>query len=224
MTDTGRSSANGRGQTAEGPGWVARLAERLAGNEDRLCEPVLARLQASGRLPDSGRLDPAAVLAAVVELAAGPALLLTRRGDDLPQHGGQVAFPGGAQDPGDTGPEDTALREAQEEVGLARERVRVIGRLPRYPTVTGYLVTPVVGYVAEPRRFVPQPSEVAAIFTVPLPVLLERSRWEDRPLEFAGQRFANRELDWEGHRIWGATAGMLQLLLGPLREAMEAGA
>ena len=211
------------GDDARGPVWVGRLAGRLAGNEDRLCEPVLRRLRGSGRLADE-RLAPAAVLAAIVEVASGPALLLTRRGDHLAQHGGQVAFPGGAQETGDAGPEATALREAEEEVGLTPGRVRVLGRLPGYPTVTGYLVTPVVGYVAAPQRFVAQPSEVADIFTVPVPVLLEQDRWMDRPIEFAGRRFPNRELHWKGQRIWGATAGMLQLLLDPLREAMEAGA
>lgn len=207
---------------ADSPAWLSQLSRGLDGNERRVCEPVLARLRRSGRI-DESRLVRAAVLAAILRRDQGPALLLTRRRETLSQHAGQVALPGGAEEATDQGPEQTALREAEEEVGLAPGSVRILGRLPRYPTVTGYLVTPVVGYVQSPPAFVAQPTEVADIFTVPLSVLLDPRQWQDRPIEFAGERFPNRELHWEGRRVWGATAGMLQQLLEPLRDALGAG-
>ncbi len=202
------------------PAWTERLAAALHGNEERSSTAVMEWLQRSGRASRAG-FAPAAVLAAIVAEKSGPGMLLTRRRDELVQHAGQVAFPGGAEDAADRGPEDTALREAEEEVGLPRQQVHLLGRLPRYPTTSGYLVTPVVGYVAEPPRFVAQAAEVAEIFVVPLAVLLDPVRWETRPLEVAGERLLLPEMSWEKKRIWGVTAGILQLLLPPLREAWQ---
>jgi 8-oxo-dGTP pyrophosphatase MutT (NUDIX family) len=200
--------------------WTARLSDALVGNETKSCQAVVDRLRRWGRMPPGAPM-PAAVLVAILDGSSGPGLLLTRRHDALAQHPGQVAFPGGAEELGDTNPEATALREAEEEVALARARVQVLGRLPRYPTTTGYLVTPIVGYVADPPRLIAQADEVAAIFIVPLPVLLDPARWLDRPLQLGDERMAHRELHWRGQRIWGATAGMLQLLLPPLRESLR---
>ncbi|MGH8161298.1 MAG: NUDIX hydrolase, partial [Gammaproteobacteria bacterium] len=172
----------------------------------------------AGRLPP-GTLAPAAVLVALLDRGAGPAVLFTRRHDGLVQHAGQVAFPGGGTESTDRSPEETALREASEEVGLPPECVRVLGRLPRYPTTSAYLVTPVVGYVKDFSRFVMQRQEVADIFSVPFEVLLDRFRWQEQPVGFGGERFRFPELIWEDRRIWGATAGMLRLLLPALRDA-----
>ncbi len=201
-------------------GWVERLADGLREGGDEVYVPALEFLRRTGRRP-LGTPAAAAVLAAIVEAAAGPELILTRRRDDLLQHAGQVALPGGAADADDATPEQTALREAEEEVGLLRTRVHVLGRLPRYPTTSGYLVTPVVGYIAGPVRLTASAGEVAEIFTLPLAVLVDSDRWQQRTLDFNGVRFPSRELHWAGQRIWGVTAGILQLLLPPLREALE---
>src|SRR5699024_7510034 len=117
--------------------------------------------------------------------------------------------------------EDTALREAQEETALPPEAVTLLGRLPRYPTTSAYMVTPVVGYVAELPPLRAQPEEVAEIFIVPIAVLLDEARWRNKPLTLGRLRLPHRELYWKGQRIWGATAGMLQMFLPRLREARE---
>lgn len=203
------------------PEWVARLADALGAGGDEIYRPALDLLREAGRWPAAPAAE-AAVLVPIVESGRGPELLLTRRRDDLMRHAGQVAFPGGIRDPGDVGPEATALREAEEEIALPPASVGVLGRLPRYPTTTGYLVTPVVGYVERPVELHAAPEEVADIFTVPLPVLLDESRWHRRFLEFEGMRLPFLEIHWGGQRIWGATAGMLRLLVPLLREAREA--
>ncbi|MGH2507927.1 MAG: NUDIX hydrolase, partial [Ktedonobacteraceae bacterium] len=97
---------------------------------------------------------------------------------------------------------------------------RILGRLPRYPTTSGYLVTPVVGYVDKPVQLVASPDEVADIFTLPLVVMMDRDRWQQKTFESNGLSLPYQELHWTGQRIWGATAGMLQLLLPPLRRAL----
>ncbi len=197
--------------------WADRLADTLAGNTDAACTPAFTWLRRNGLAP-APPFKPAAVLVALVEQEAGPGVLLTRRHDELAQHGGQVAFPGGAVEAGDGNAERTALREAEEEVALAPDRVRLLGRLPRYPTTTGYLVTPIVAHVAELPALRAQPEEVADIFVLPFSVLLDPARWQTLPLGVGEQRLMLPELSWAGQRVWGATAGMLQLLLDPLRE------
>ena len=205
------------------PAWVERLARALDKTDDSVHRPTLDMLRASGRWPDSRQPADAAVLVPILESAGEPELILTRRRDDLVRHAGQVAFPGGAREPGDRGPEATALREAEEGIALPARSVGVLGRLPRYPTVSGYLVTPVVGYIANPVKLYPEPAEVAEIFTLPISVLLDGSRWVRRALDMGDQRVALREMHWNGQRIWGVTAVMLQLLIPMLREARESG-
>lgn len=204
------------------PAWVERLARALDETDDGVHRPTLDRLRATGRWTDARQPAEAAVLVPIREAAGEPELILTRRRDDLVRHAGQVAFPGGAVDPGDPGPEGTALREAEEEIALPARSVGILGRLPRYPTVSGYLVTPVVGYIANPVELHPAPEEVAEIFTLPLAVLLDSSRWVRRVLELGDKRVPLREMEWEGQRIWGVTAGMLQILIPLLRQAREA--
>lgn len=188
----------------------------LRDNNDSVHESAVEILRHSGRLA-TDEPAKAAVLVAIVNLPGGAGLLLTRRRDDLASHPGQVAFPGGARE-GDESPEDTALREAEEETALPAGRVRLLGRLPRYPTTSAYMVTPVVGYVRHLPQLRAQPEEVADIFLVPLPVLLDDSRWENHPLRLGDVRLPHKELHWQGQRVWGATAGMLQMLLSVLRD------
>ena len=208
-----------------GPGrpvWVERLARALDQIDDGVHRPTLDMLRATGRWTDNRKPAEAAVLIPILEAPGEPELILTRRRDDLIRHAGQVAFPGGVRDPGDQDPEGTALREAEEEIALPARNVGVLGRLPRYPTVSGYLVTPVVGYIANPVKLHPSPGEVAEIFTLPLSVLMDSSRWARRTLDVGDKRVPFREMNWDGQRIWGVTAGMLQMLIPMLYEALEA--
>jgi 8-oxo-dGTP pyrophosphatase MutT (NUDIX family) len=150
----------------------------------------------------------AAVLIPVV-LHEELTVLFTQRTAHLKSHAGQVSFPGGRAEPGDASAEYTALREAEEEIGLPRERVEVLGRLPEYRTRTGFRVTPVIGVVAPPLALAPDPREVESVFEVPLAFLLEERNRERRTREFQGLQVGYYVYEYQGHVIWGATAGML---------------
>ena len=160
-------------------------------------------------------LRAAAVLVPIIHGPA-PGVLLTRRAETLSSHAGQVAFPGGRIDPGET-PEQAALREAHEEIGLDAALVEITGRLPDHVTGTGYRVTPVVGLLAPGFVPVPAAAEVDCVFELPLRVLLDpaapqrkHARWKGRMREF-----------WvwphEDYYIWGATAAILVNLARQLR-------
>lgn len=136
-------------------------------------------------------------------------LLLTKRAAHLKFHPGQVSFPGGRVDAGDRGPEETALREAWEEIGLPRERVEVIGRLPEYVTGTGYRITPVVGLLAPPLALKPDPAEVDEVFEIPLALVLDPANHRREEREIRGRTRQFFVIPHENHYIWGATAGML---------------
>lgn len=164
--------------------------------------------------------DPraAAVLVPIVAHAAGTTVLLTQRTLHLRHHSGQVAFPGGRIESGDTSAVDAALREAHEEVGLEASRVEVIGHLPEYLTGTGFRVTPVVGLVVpgfEPR---PDPSEVARVFEVPLAFLMNPRHHQRRIVRLEAHERTFFAMPWrppdadDEHFIWGATAAMLRNL------------
>ena len=161
---------------------------------------------------------PASVLVPVVERADGHTVLLTRRTDRLQDHAGQVSFPGGGREARDADPVETALRETEEEVGLARRYVDVIGFLPGYLTVSSYAVTPVVGIVAPGFRLSPDPIEVADIFEVPLEFLADPLNRQVKNREFAGHKVGYYQFDYQGHVIWGATAAMLAGFLDDLAE------
>jgi 8-oxo-dGTP pyrophosphatase MutT (NUDIX family) len=150
----------------------------------------------------------AAVLIPVV-LHEELTVLFTQRTAHLKSHAGQVSFPGGRAEPGDASAEYTALREAEEEIGLPRERVEVLGRLPEYRTRTGFRVTPVIGTVAPPLALAPDPREVESVFEVPLDFLLDERNRERRTREFQGLQVGYYVYEYQGHVIWGATAGML---------------
>lgn len=151
----------------------------------------------------------ASVLVPIVAHPQGLTVLFTLRTTQLKAHSGQVSFPGGRAEPGDASPEFTALRESQEEIGLAPERVEVLARLSDYHTRTGYRVTPIVGLLTPPLELVPDPREVAEVFEVPLPFLLDPRNHRRRTREFKGQTVGFYEMNFEERTIWGATAGML---------------
>jgi 8-oxo-dGTP pyrophosphatase MutT (NUDIX family) len=154
----------------------------------------------------------AAVLTGLIEREDGYHVLLTRRSDRLRKHGGQVAFPGGRSDPGET-PWQTALREAQEEVGLDPAHVTLAGLSTSYRTGTGYLVTPVVAFISPDAVLEPNADEVADIFETPFAHLMDLSNYEQRSyaLPDGGTRHYYA-MTWGEQLIWGATAGMLRAL------------
>ena len=154
----------------------------------------------------------AAVLVPFLDLPE-PELVLTRRADHLPQHAGQVSFPGGAAEDNDRSAVQTALREAEEEIGLPPGLARPIGFLDRMDTISDYRVLPVVALVAPSVVWRPDEREVAEVFTVPASIVLDRGRFHERQVERDGQRYTIWLLPWKNHTIWGATAAMLMNLI-----------
>ena len=167
-------------------------------------------------LDQSAPLMNAAVLVAVTDRAE-PGVILTQRTDTLSRHPGQVAFPGGRIDPDDSGPIAAALREAEEEIALPRDRVTVIGEADRYRTVTGFDVTPVIGIVPPDLILIPSAAEVAQVFEVPLDFVLDSANHVEATVEWQGRNRHYYEINWDGHRIWGATAAMIVNLSRRLR-------
>jgi len=157
-------------------------------------------------------IRPAAVLVPLVKRESGVTVLLTRRTAHLNDHAGQISFPGGRSEPGDAGAAETALREAAEEIGLAAERVEVLGELPTYVTVTGYRVTPVVGLVTPPLELRPDDFEVAEVFEVPLEFLLDPVNHQRNSVVHEGRERRYYAIPYRQYYIWGATAGMLMNL------------
>nr|WP_229259661.1 CoA pyrophosphatase [Duganella aceris] len=160
---------------------------------------------------------PASVLVPLIQRPHGLTLLLTQRTAHLTDHPGQISFPGGRAEAYDADAVDTALRESEEEIGLARRHVEVIGSMPPYLTGTGYCVTPVVGLIAPPFEVAADPSEVEAIFEVPLAFLMDGANHQRLSMEFGGGRRSFYAMPYEGYYIWGATAGMLRNLFHFLR-------
>lgn len=158
-----------------------------------------------------GPVVPAAVLVPVI-LREHPTVMLTMRTKHLRDHAGQISFPGGRSERADVSAEDTALREAEEEVGLGRHHVEVIGRLPDFLTITGFLVTPVVGLVTPPFQLIPDSFEVAEVFETPLDFLLDQSNHVRHEVEHRGKLHHYWSMPWRNYNIWGATAGMLRQL------------
>ncbi|HEY0955653.1 MAG TPA: CoA pyrophosphatase [Roseateles sp.] len=156
----------------------------------------------------------AAVLVPLVPRDEGLSLLLTRRTDHLRDHAGQISFPGGRVEPEDDGPVATALRETEEEIGLARRYIDVIGQLPVYSTVTAFQVTPVVALIEPGFTLTLDEFEVAEAFEVPLPFLMNPAHHRHHRFEFAGSERRFLSMPWQGpereYFIWGATAAMLR--------------
>jgi 8-oxo-dGTP pyrophosphatase MutT (NUDIX family) len=168
-------------------------------------------------LPD-GPLTRAAVLVPLIDRPQGLTVLLTRRTDHLQAHAGQISFPGGRCEPGDCDPVATALREAEEEIGLSRSLVTLIGQLDTYVTRTGFEVTPIIALVEPPPALVPDPHEVAEVFEVPLDFILDPTSRQRHSRTFAGATRYFYVFPWHDHYIWGATAGMLVNLAELLRD------
>ena len=154
-------------------------------------------------------MTAAAVLVPIILHGDEITVLLTQRAAHLPDHASQISFPGGRIEAADARPEDAALREAEEEVGLARAGVEVIGRLDLYETGTGFSITPVVGLIAPPVSLTPDPLEVADIFEVPLSFVTDPRNHKRHSAIFNGVERHFWALPFEDRYIWGATAGML---------------
>ncbi|MEY4753754.1 MAG: hypothetical protein RJA44_1429 [Pseudomonadota bacterium] len=197
-------------------------AERLsaAALQRRLIDPPDWQPELPG---DGGQLhpdrvpQPASVLVPLVERAGGLQVLLTQRTDHLRDHAGQISFPGGRAEPEDVDATATALREAEEEIGLMPPQVRVLGQLPTYLTVTGYVVTPVIGLVQPPLQLRPDPFEVAEVFEVPLAFLMDPAHHRRHRFDVEGRQRQFLSMPWQPpgaagreYFIWGATAAMLR--------------
>lgn len=186
--------------------------ERRRGDDD--LNPAARR----GRALNTGNLRPAAVLCGLVERAAGVQVILTRRADHLARHAGQIAFPGGKVDAADPSPLAAALREADEEIGLTRDEVEILGAIDPYETSSGYTVTPFVGFVRPSFTPIADPSEVAEVFEVPLDFLMDEANHQlvSKDLGRGTRRFY--AMPYRDRYVWGATAGMLRNLSDRLSE------
>ena len=194
----------------------ARLRERLVPVGDWRADARASRsdfdLNPGIERPDRS-LRPAAVLIPVIAHAEGATVLLTRRSDSLTSHSGQIAFPGGRLDPGETAVE-AALREAQEEIALASGSVEVLGLSDTYETGTGFIITPVIGWLAAPPLVQAQEAEVADIFETPWDFLMDAANHRREFLEpnDGGPRRHYWTMPWQERRIWGVTAGIIRNL------------
>jgi 8-oxo-dGTP pyrophosphatase MutT (NUDIX family) len=177
-----------------------RLTQRSA--------PAMSVYGDDGAGREAAALTAASVLVPIVahdELS----VVFTQRTSQLRHHSGQISFPGGRAEAHDPTPEITALREAEEEIGLARGRVEILARMPEYCTRTGFCVTPVVGLVAPPLVLSPDRREVEEVFEVPLGFLLDPRNHERHTREFEGRQVGFYVIQYRERRIWGATAGMV---------------
>lgn len=156
-------------------------------------------------------LRSAAVLAAITAREDRPGFLLIHRPSNMRSHPGQVAFPGGKIDPGET-PEEAALREAWEELGIHQRDVTVIGTSDIYCTGSGYAITPVIAVVPPDLQLNPSPTEVAAWFEAPVDFVFDRDNHVLHSGLWQGQERRYIEIMWQEHRIWGVTAGIISNL------------
>jgi 8-oxo-dGTP pyrophosphatase MutT (NUDIX family) len=183
----------------------------VASLRERLSRPAAAQAvygdDGAGR--EEAGVTRAAVLVPIVAHADGLTVLFTQRTASLRSHSGQVSFPGGRAEPGDPTIEFTALREAEEEIGLPARRVEVLARLPEYFTRTGFRVTPVVGLIQPPLELVPDSREVDEVFEVPLAFILDSANHQRATRELNGRTVGYYVIEHHGRTIWGATAGML---------------
>jgi 8-oxo-dGTP pyrophosphatase MutT (NUDIX family) len=184
---------------------LEEFRRRFAGN----APPPESIYGDEGTRPGREVLTPASVLIPVVARVPDPTILFTRRALHLKDHSGQVSFPGGRVHADDASPEATALREAREEIGLDARRVELLGRMPEYLTRTGFRITPVVAILTPPFELQPDANEVEEIFEVPLAFLLDPANHQRQSREWQGELRWFFAMDFGGHTIWGATAGML---------------
>lgn len=168
-------------------------------------------------LPAGARVTHAAVLVPLIDRGEEVNVLLTQRTAHLYDHPSQISFPGGRVETSDRDRAETALREAEEEIGLARSRIDVIGRLPDYEIPSGFRIAPVVGWIEPPFELRLDPFEVAAAFEVPLAFFLDPANHQRRAYHFEGRHRDYLAIPYRGRYIWGATAGMLFSLYWLLR-------
>jgi 8-oxo-dGTP pyrophosphatase MutT (NUDIX family) len=221
---------------SENPSLNAALARLPGPRLGELIRQRLRRTAAPGAAEDDWRLGavpadvrvelrryfpqaptPAAVLVPIVDRGDELTVLLTERASDLRHHAGQISFPGGRIEAADPSVVDAALREASEEIGLAPSSVEVVGLLPDHLIVTGFRVTPVVGFLQPGYQLNLDRREVAAAFEVPLSFVLDPANHVRRRRRFEDHEVELTDLPWGEHNIWGATAGMLLTLYNVLR-------
>jgi 8-oxo-dGTP pyrophosphatase MutT (NUDIX family) len=184
------------------------LAERLARSHAR-ARTYEHDLWHQQRIPPGQKVKHAAVLVPLVARDRGTQVLLTQRTSHLYDHAGQISFPGGRVEPADRNREDTALRETEEEIGLPRAAIRVLGALPDHEMQTGFCITPVVGWIEPPYRTEPDTFEVQDIFEVPLAHFLAPAHYQRRRYVVDGLERRYLAIPYCGRYIWGATAAML---------------
>ncbi|HOM13967.1 MAG TPA: CoA pyrophosphatase [Rubrivivax sp.] len=203
----------------------ARLTPAALRQRFRSPPPWQAEIRGDVDMPPA-LLRPASVLVPLVQRADGLRVLLTLRTEHLRDHAGQISFPGGRAEQHDADAAATALREAEEEIGLPRSAVDVIGQLPSYNTITRFRVTPVVALVRPPFTLHPDSFEVAEAFEVPLQFLMTPAHHQRHAFELLGRQRQFLSMPWQGidahgapreYFIWGATAAMLRNLYGLLR-------
>lgn len=208
--------------------WRARLRERLAGTRPG----IAGELRLAGMPPEESRryahlfptqLTPAAVLVPLVDHADGLTVLLTERAPDLRHHPGQISFPGGRLEAQDEGPVAAALRETEEEIGLSREHVEVLGFLPDHVIFTGYRVTPVVALVRPGIALRVDPVEVASTFELPLAFVMDPANHRARMRPIGDGAVQVYDMPYGKRNVWGATAGMLMTLYWLLTNAADGG-
>jgi 8-oxo-dGTP pyrophosphatase MutT (NUDIX family) len=163
-------------------------------------------------IPEGARVTDAAVLVPIVRREDALRVLLTQRTSHLSDHAGQISFPGGRVERQDASREETALRETEEEIGLARRRIRLLGRLPMYEIPSGFRITPIVGWIEPPFELALDAFEVASAFEAPLAHFIDPERYQRREYRFRGRHRHYMAIPYEGRYIWGATAGMLYSL------------
>ena len=203
-----------RGVAQQAPGapdqpWEAVIAAAEQAPAARVPGSLRHSEESWGRLPASEPIAPAAVLVAVIERAGALTVLLTRRAERLARHAGQISFPGGRADPEDGTPQRTALREAEEEIGLPASQVEIVGRLDDYLVGSGYRITPVVGFVTAPPAFAADTREVAEVFEVPLSFVLEPANYRRDKMTVGGVERRFYVMPYEAYHVWGATAAIL---------------
>lgn len=205
--------------------WIGEHLDPLEAHEPAQVGVVASDYDLSAAYGPSafdGPLTPASVLIALVERDHGLSVILTRRADTLRRHTGQIALPGGRRDPGET-PWQTALREAEEEIGLHPSFVSLVGLSTPYQTGTGYLITPVVGFVRPGFTLTANPHEVADIFETPFGFLMDPANLEEHERELpSGEKRRFYAYTHEDRFIWGATAGVLRALYDRLYGAAVA--
>jgi 8-oxo-dGTP pyrophosphatase MutT (NUDIX family) len=184
-------------------------------------DPIRVRSRLDERARGSLKIDGYRESAVLVPVLSQPdrddELLFTVRRNDLPHHPGQISFPGGKRDAGDIDAAATAIRETTEELGIEPAAIEVLGLLDDLPTPTGFIITPVIALVEGPVALKPNTSEVAEVFRSPIPELLRPEVYkENGERTFLGVTYTMHEYNFERHRIWGATARIVQQFLSLL--------